>query len=87
MGISDVIDESTKALQKGDIEVGFGDAQLQNRTERLTSPGQNAVRPNGIPIRTDLTYPPIGNDFFGSSDATSPTGIFSFIMFSQFLKD
>ena len=84
MSIADAIDQSTKALQKGDIEVGFGDAQLQNRSERLTSPGQNAIRPNGIPIRTDLTYPPIGDDFFGSSDAVSPTGIFSFIMFEVF---
>ena len=51
MGIANLIDESTKALQKGDIEVGFGDAQLQNRSERLTSPGLNAIHPNGIPIR------------------------------------
>ena len=65
----------------GDINIGFGDNQINDRDQRQFRVNPNAVRPDGIPVIKDITFPPALSSF---SDNKSPDANFQYVRFQAF---
>ena len=56
------------------VEIGAGDNQITDRNLRRSNPNPNRIRPGGIPVIKDLTFPPSPFSLPGTDPLQSGVG-------------
>jgi hypothetical protein len=66
------------------VEIGAGDNQITDRDLRRSDPNPNRIRPGGIPVLKDLTFPPSPLNSGTGSLTRGGDGVHQYVRFQAF---
>ena len=66
------------------VEIGAGDNQITDRNLRRSNPNPNRIRPGGIPVIKDLTFPPSELNSGTGSLTRGGDGVHQYVRFQAF---